>query len=143
MRMKKQVFDAQGRELFNQKAADSFQPPNGITGEQCRRAFVEWLVRPGGVEVEALPQVWQCPVTGAEQFAMAVHTAMAAQIRYIIGGLPVGGTKALRHIAAHAFQADFPLINWPQDRADWAKVEEEAYEMFAAMVAEKIVEAVG
>lgn len=79
----------------------------------------------------------------ALDFAMAVHTAMAAQIRYIIRGLPVGGTKALRHIAAHAFQADFPLINWPQDRADWAKVEEEAYEMFAAMVAEKIVEAVG
>lgn len=67
MRMKQPAHDAQGRELFNQKAADSFQPPNGITGEPCRRAFVEWLVRPGGVEVEALPQVWQCPVTGAEQ----------------------------------------------------------------------------
>ena len=66
MHMKQTTYDARGRELFNQKAADSFQPPNGITGEPCRRTFVEWLLRPGGVEIEALPQVWKCPVTGAE-----------------------------------------------------------------------------
>lgn len=64
--MKEKSYDAQGRELFNQKAADSFQPPNNPKCEPMRRAFVEWEVRPNGTKVEVLPQVWRCPTTGAD-----------------------------------------------------------------------------
>lgn len=54
------------RILFSQKEADKAQPPNGPTGQPCRRVFVEWQRTLNGAEVEALPQVWRCPVTGAE-----------------------------------------------------------------------------
>lgn len=60
---KKQPFP---RVLFDQKEADKSQPPNGPIGQPMCRVFVEWLARPGGVTVNALPQVWRCPVTGAE-----------------------------------------------------------------------------
>jgi hypothetical protein len=54
------------RVFFDQKEADKAQPPNGPTGQPMRRTFVEWTARPNGVEVEALPQVWRCPLTGPE-----------------------------------------------------------------------------
>ena len=61
MLMKQTAYDAQGRELFNQKAADSFQPPNNPKGEPMRRVFVEWADFHDGVQVVVRPQVWQGP----------------------------------------------------------------------------------
>lgn len=45
---------------------DGEQPQVSAAGHVMRRTFVERLERPGGTEVEALPQVWRCPVTGEE-----------------------------------------------------------------------------
>ena len=61
MCMKQQEHDAQGRELFNQKAADAFQPPNNPKGEPMRRVFVEWAEFHDGVQVVVRAQVWQGP----------------------------------------------------------------------------------
>ena len=67
MRMKDKItHDAKGREIFNQKIADRFTQPIGMLGEPMRRVFVEWEAYPNGTKVEALPQVWRCPTTGAE-----------------------------------------------------------------------------
>ena len=66
MLMKQPAYDAQGREIFNQTISDRFTQPPGAKGEPMRRTFVEWQATPGGVTVDALPQVWRCPTTGAE-----------------------------------------------------------------------------